>query len=238
MGKEGKAGGLGTRWPVVALPRLPSAGCCHGGCLLPLPACAGEEGASGCVFVFELRESWERAHLRSCAGSRFGATAVAVCCSDPAPQSVPSPMLGLGSPYVYFGGPCTPHPFGSARYCISSLHKHTCCLSCRKAWWRLMRKEAVLEMMPPSTTSLVPCKSQCKPEGWSFPRKISHPLCCVATRNHVTELLCHFFLLLPPFFLCCFYTCITLWSFGITTGTICIWLPMVCISLSSRGHFL
>lgn len=63
MGKEGKAGGLGTRWPVVALPRLPSAGCCHGGCLLPLPARVAEEGASGCVFVFKLPESWERAHL-------------------------------------------------------------------------------------------------------------------------------------------------------------------------------
>lgn len=55
--QEGKAGGLGTRWPVVALPRLPSAGCCHGVCLLPLPARSGEEGASGCMFVFELQES-------------------------------------------------------------------------------------------------------------------------------------------------------------------------------------
>lgn len=55
--QEGKAEGLGTWWPVVALPRLLSAGCCHGVCLLPLPACSGEEGASGCVFVFELPES-------------------------------------------------------------------------------------------------------------------------------------------------------------------------------------
>lgn len=55
--QEGKAEGLGTRWPVVALPRLPSAGCCHGVCLLPLPARSGEEGTSGCVFVFELQES-------------------------------------------------------------------------------------------------------------------------------------------------------------------------------------
>lgn len=63
-----------------------------------------------------------------------------------------------------------------------------------------MRKEAVLEMMPPSTTSLVPCKSHCKPEGWSFPRKISYPLCCVAARNHVTELLCSFFPVTASFF--------------------------------------
>lgn len=55
--QEGKAGGLGTHWPVVALPRLPSAGCCHGVCLLPLPARSGEEGVSGCMFVFELQES-------------------------------------------------------------------------------------------------------------------------------------------------------------------------------------
>lgn len=63
-----------------------------------------------------------------------------------------------------------------------------------------MRKEAILEMMPPFTTNLVPRKSYCKIEGWSFPRKISHPLYSVTMRNHVAELLFHFFSLLLPLF--------------------------------------
>lgn len=66
-----------------------------------------------------------------------------------------------------------------------------------------MRKEAILGMTPPFTTSLVPCKSYCKTEGLSFLRKVSHLLSCVTMRNYVAELLFNFFpLLLPLFFLC------------------------------------
>lgn len=97
--QEGKAEGLGTRWPVVALPRLPSAGCCHGVCLLPLPARSGEEGASGCMFVFELQESRERAHLRSCARSRPGAMDIAVCARTSASAGVGAvPLAWAGEP--------------------------------------------------------------------------------------------------------------------------------------------
>lgn len=54
----------------------------------------------------------------------------------------PLPCLGWAAHTWVLGVPGTLHPFGSTQYCLSSLHKHTCCL------WRLTRKEAILEMMP------------------------------------------------------------------------------------------
>lgn len=104
-----------------------------------------------------------------------------------------------------------------------------------------LRKEAVLEMTPPSTTGLVPCKARCgvcKPEGCRSPRKILLLLSLSPREIMPLNSSFGFSLLLSPFFPCCFYTCIILWSLGITAGKICIWLPLACISLSSGGHLL
>lgn len=111
-GRRGRPGAWerGGRW-------LPFPGCRQlavamaAVCFPFLPALQRKARVAACLFL-----NYQKVEkgLTCCAGSRFGATALAVCCSDPASQPVISPTLGLGSPYMGFGGPLRP---ASLRLC-------------------------------------------------------------------------------------------------------------------------
>lgn len=160
--------------------------------------------------------------------SRFGAMNVAVCyCSTGTLAGVSAGTLAwAGQPLYGFWGSPAPLilPAAPAPVYPLSINTHVAYLA-SQSLMDALRKEAVLEMTPPSTTGLVPCKARCgvcEPEGCRSPRKILILLSLSPREIMPLNSSFGFSLLLSPFFPCCFYTCIILWSLGITAGKICI----------------
>lgn len=125
-------GGLGTRCPGVALPRLPSAGCCHGVCLLPLPA-RSQRKTRGAACLFSSCQKAERGLICTavpCSGSGHGAAGTMPCSAHRLGRSQSCPPCSR-QPLNEFGGSAAPCITPASLLCPLPVSTHG---ACRFSW--------------------------------------------------------------------------------------------------------